>query len=194
MPRAECPAGLSERTTKRLGNAIANRTFDQDSFQVIHRRVTLFCSISVSEAVTPVPTLQRWVYPTFGAATAGGVPTRAYTTATAPGVLPTGAAYPLQFQYGSEGVLTVARTAIGKYTLSLQDDYQRLVGLYAYAAVASGTPTFAVCTENTTISNYTGTGVPGSIVGLAFWDFAAAAVDPIGMVRIVLELADATEP
>lgn len=173
---------------------MASRTFDQDSFQLVHKRVTLFATISVSEAVTPVASLMRWVYPTFGAALAGGVATRSYTTATVPGTLPTGAAYPVQYQYGTEGVLSVVRTAIGKYTLTLQDDYQRLLGINAYAAVASGTPVFALCTENTTISNFTGTGITGSIIGLAFWDFAAAAVDPIGQVRLQIELADATEP
>jgi len=89
----------------------------------------------------------------------------------------------------------VTRTAVGLYTLKLQDNYQRLMDLNAYAAVAGGTPVFAKVTENTTISNYTGAAVAqnGSVIGLAFWDFAAAAVDPIGTVRIALTLADATE-
>lgn len=152
--------------------------------------VHLFASFSVSEAVTPVPTLQKWNYPTFGT----GANARTYTSVAAPGTLPTGAAYPLQFQYGAEGVFSVTRTAIGKYTLALQDDYQRLMYVDAYASVASGTPVFAKVTENTTISDFSGAGIPGAIVGLAFWDFAAAAVDPISVVRVHLILADATEP
>lgn len=134
--------------------------------------------------------LQKWNYPVFGV----GVNSRTYTAAATAAALPTGAAYPLQYQAGSEGILSIVRTAVGKYTLKLQDNYQRLVDLNAYAAVASGTPVFAKCTENTTTSNYTGAGVTGSVIGLAFWDFAAAAVDPIGMVRLSLTLADATEP
>lgn len=169
---------------------MANRTFDQDSFQMVKRRVTLFADFTVSEAVTPVPTLNKWNYPTFGV----GVNARTYTAAATAAALPTGAAYPLQYRAGFEGILSIARTAVGKYTLKLQDNYQRLMFVAGHAAVASGTPVFANVTENTTISNYTGAGVTGSVVGLAFWDFAAAAVDPIGEVRLILELADATEP
>ncbi len=169
---------------------MANRTFDQDSFQLVKKRVTLFADITVSEAVTPVPVLNRWIYPTFGV----GLNARTYQPAATAAALPTGAAYPLQYAAGAEGVLSIVRTAIGKYTLKLQDNYQRLLFVDGHAAVASGTPVFAKVTENTTISNYTGIGVTGSVIGIAFWDFAAAAVDPIGEVRLILELADATEP
>lgn len=151
--------------------------------------VDLFCSFSVSEAVTPVPTLLKWNYPTFGI----GVNSRTYTAA-ATGTLPTGAAYPQQYNAGAEGVYSIARTAAGKYTLTLQDKYQRLVGLNAYPSVASGTPVFAICSENTTITSMNPTTGAGSIIGLAFWDFAGVAVDPIGAVRVNLVLADATEP
>jgi len=167
---------------------MAQRTFDQDSFQVIRRKVTLHASISVSEAVTPVPTLLKWNYPVFDV----GVNARTYTAATTASGLPSGAAYPRQYQSGAEGVLSVARTAVGLYTIVLQDPYQRLVDLNAYAAVAGGTPVFAHCTENTTISSYAA--AAGSTIGLAFWDFAAAAVDPIGVVRLTFTLADSTAP
>ncbi len=169
---------------------MANRTFDQDSFQLIKRMVTLFCDFTVSESVTPVPTLNRWVYPTFGA----GLNARTYVPAATAAGLPSGAAYPLQYQSGTEGVLSIVRTAIGKYTLKLQDPYQRLVGLHAFPSGASGTPVFAMCSENTTISSYASIPSTGATIGLAFWDFAAAAVDPIGHVRMMLVLADATEP
>lgn len=169
---------------------MANRTFDQDSFQLVKRRVTLFADITVSEAVTPVPTLNKWNYPCFGV----GTNARTYTAAATAAALPTGAAYPLQYRAGTEGVLSITRTAVGLYTLKLQDNYQRLIGLQAFEATAGGTSTFARLSENTTISNYTGAGVTGSVIGLAFWDYANAAVDPIGEVRIQLELADATEP
>ncbi len=168
---------------------MANRTFDQDNYSLIKRMVHLFADFSVSEAVTPVPTLQKWNYPTFGI----GAAARTYTAAATASTLPTGAAYPLQYQAGSEGVLSVTRTAVGLYTLKLQDNYQRLMGLMAFPSGAGGTPVFALVSENTTISNYTGAGVTGSVIGLAFWDFAAAAVDPIGHVRLTLILADATE-
>ncbi len=169
---------------------MANRTFDQDSFQLIHRMVHLFASVSISEAVTPVPVLQKWNYPTFGNPIAiGGVAAQTYSAAPTAAGLPSGVAYPRQYQSGAEGVLSIARTAVGKYTLTLQDPYQRLMFVDGYAAVASGTPVFAKVTDNVTITD-----MPGNVVGLAFWDFAAAAVDPIGMVRLHLILADATEP
>lgn len=150
--------------------------------------MTLFADMTVSEAVTPVPVLNKWVYPTFGV----GANARTYVAAATAAALPSGAAYPLQYRAGAEGVLSVVRTAIGKYTFTLQDRYQRLLFVDGHAAVASGTPVFAKVTENTTITSmFTAT---GSILGIAFWDFAAAAVDPIGEVRMVFELADATEP
>ncbi len=170
---------------------MANRTFIDKSYTLIKREVRLYCSFSVSEAVTPVPTLQKWNYPTFGTGPAAFT----YTAATAATAIPTGAPYPLQYTAGSEGVFSIARTAVGLYTLKLQDAYQRLMDLNAFASLAGGTPTFAHCTENTTISDLNGaSGSPGAIVGLAFWDFAGAAVDPIGMVRVALTLADASEP
>ena len=170
---------------------MADRTFEDGKghFSLIKRKVDLYGSFSVSEAVTPVPTLYKWNYPSLGV----GVNARTYTAAPSTSALPSGTGpWPNQWVGGAEGVYSITRTAIGLYTLVLQDKYQRLIDLHAYASVAGGTPVFAHCTENTTISNMMPT-TPGSIIGLAFWDFAAAAVDPIGMVRIHLELADATE-
>jgi hypothetical protein len=169
---------------------MANRLFDQDSFQLVKRRVTLFADFTQVEAGTPVPVLQKWNYPTFGV----GVGARTYTAAATAAALPTGAAYPLQYRAGAEGVLSIERTAVGLYTLKLQDNYQRLLGLSFFVAAAAGASTVAKLNENTTISNYTGAGVTGSVIGLAFLDFAGAAVDPIGEVRLQIELADATEP
>lgn len=170
---------------------MANRTFSPDLGTLAKSWRKLFCTISVTEAVTPVPSLLKWNYPTFGG---GGPNAFTYTAAAVPSTLPTGAGpYPKQYEAGTEGVLTVVRTAIGKYTLTLQDNYQRLVNVNAYAAVASGTPVFAICTENTTITNLRTTSGLG-VIGLAFWDFNGAAVDPIGNVRIALELLDASEP
>jgi hypothetical protein len=168
---------------------MASRTFIDSNFSLIKRMVQLFLDISVSEAVTPVPTLQKWNYPVFGT----GPTARTYTAAPSASTLPSGPGpYPLQYAAGSEGVLSIARTAVGLYTLTLQDNYQRLVGLNAFPSGAGGTPVFARVSENTTITNMSNS--VGSIIGLAFWDFAALAVDPIGHVRISLVLQDATEP
>lgn len=165
---------------------MANRAFDQDSFQLVKRRVTLFCDITFPE-VAADPTLNKWNYPTFGM----GVNARTYTAAATAASLPSGAAYPRQYQSGSEGVLSIVRTAAGLYTLTLQDPYQRLLGIESLEVAAGGTSTFARVTENSTISDFTGT---PAVIGLAFWDYANAAVDPLGEVRLTLELADATEP
>lgn len=168
---------------------MANRTYIDSNFSLVKRMVQLFCTINVSEAATPVPSLQKWNYPTFGT----GPNARTYTAApTSAGIPSSTGAYPLQYTAGSEGFFSVARTGTGLYTLTLQDQYQRMVGLRAYVSAAGGTPVFAQVTENTTITNMAGT--PGSIIGLAFWDFAAAAVDPIGAVRLAFVFADATEP
>lgn len=166
---------------------MAQRSFIDSNFTLVKREVRLYATISVAEAVTPVPTLLKWNYGTFGT----GPNVRTYTAAPT-GTVPSSAGnYPLQYQVGAEGVLSVTRTATGLYTLRLQDNYQRLVGMNAYAAVAGGTPVFAKLTENTTITNMGSPG--GSLIGLAFWDFAAAAVDPIGTVRLSFNLQDATE-
>ncbi len=167
---------------------MANRTYDQDSFQIIRRMVTLFADITIAEAGTPVPVLNKWNYPTFG----GGPVARTYTAAPTAATLPTGSAYPKQYEAGAEGVLSIVRTAAGLYTLRLQDNYQRLMGLSFFIASAAGASLVGKLNENTTISNYLAPS--GSIIGLAFLDFAGVAVDPIGHVRLSLVLADSTAP
>ena len=168
---------------------MANRSYIDKHYSLVKRLVHLFCDFDTTEAVTPVPSLQKWNYPVFGQ----GVNARTYTAATTASTLPSGSPYPLQYGAGSEGVLDVTRTAVGLYTFRLQDNYQRLMFVDGHAAVAAGTPVFAKVTENTTITSLGPTSGIG-IVGVAFWDFAAAAVDPIGHVRMHFILADATEP
>lgn len=167
---------------------MANRTFIDKNYSIVKRMVELYCTFTVTEG-TAVTTLQKWNYPVFGT----GPTARTYTAATSASTLPSGSPYPLQYGAGSEGVLDVTRTGIGKYTFRLQDNYQRVLFLAGHAAGASGTPVFAIATENTTVTNLGSTAGTG-IIGVAFWDFAAAAVDPIGSVRMKFTLADATEP
>ncbi len=168
---------------------MANRTGNQDGTALIKKMVHLFADITITEAVTPVPVLNKWNYPVFG----GGVAARTYTAAASTPVPPTSAGnYPGQYQIGAEGIMLVTRTAVGLYTLRLQDNYQRLMAMTFFIAGAAGASTVARLNENTTISNYVAQG--GSLIGLAFLDFAGAAVDPIGHVRLELILADATEP
>lgn len=166
---------------------MANRTFIDKNYSLVKRVVQLFADITAVEAGASV-TLNQWNYGTFGV----GPTIRTYTAApTTPAVPSSAGNYPGQYQIGSEGVMAVARTATGLWTLRLQDNYQRLIGLNFFVAAAAGTSAVGKLNENTTISNYTAAG--GSLIGLAWLDFAGAAVDPIGHVRLHLTLADASE-
>ena len=167
---------------------MANRTFIDANFSLIKRMVQLFATIEQAEAVTPVPILEKWNYGTFNS----GPTIRTYTAAPTTPAVPTSAGnFPGQYQIGSEGVMTVVRTATGLWTVRVQDNYQRLVGLNAYQVAAAGTSIFMRVDENSTISNMTAAG--GSIIGLAFSSSVGVAVDPIGTVRLHLTLQDASE-
>lgn len=167
-----------------------NRSMIDKNYSLVKRMVDLFLTINVVEG-THATTLLKWNYGTFNQ----GPNIRTYTAAAVPATaLPTGnGPWPDQYQAGSEGSYSITRASTGLYTLVLQDNYERLVGLAAYAASAGGTPTFASISENTTISN-TATVSGTAVIGLAFWDFAGSLVDPIGQVRIHLTLADSSSP
>lgn len=168
---------------------MAARSFIDKQYSVAKKLVHLFADITVTEAVTPVPVLNRWNYGTFGT----GPIVNTYTAAATTPVPPSNAGnYAAQYQIGSEGVMLVTRTATGLYTLRLQDNYMRLMGLNFFIAAAAGASAVGKLNENTTISDYDAPG--GALVGLAFLDFAGAAVDPIGHVRLHLILADSTAP
>ena len=168
---------------------MSSRSFIDKQYSVAKKLVHLFADITVSEGGTPVPTLNRWNYGTFGS----GPTVNTYTAAPTTPVPPSNSGnYASQFQIGSEGVMMVTRTATGLYTLRLQDNYMRLMGLGFFIAAAAGSSAVGKCNENTTISNLGAAG--GSLIGLAFLDFAGAAVDPIGHMRLHLILADSTAP
>lgn len=170
---------------------MANRTFMDQSFTLIKREVRLYADVTSSEAVTPIVTLQRWNYPTLGTGTAGIV--RTYTAAPGATAIPSGTGpYPLQYTAGSEGFFSVTRTAAGKWTVVLQDAYQRLLMVNAMQSNSGGVATFVTCNEDTAITSMATT--PGSTIGLKFSSAAGAAVDPIGTVRLQFILGDATEP
>ncbi len=150
--------------------------------------VHLFADVTSAEG-THVVTLNKYNYGTFAA----GPNINTYTAAATAAAIPVSAGnYPLQYTAGWEGIFSVTRTGVGLWTIKLQDNYNRLLVPYAYPSTAGGTPTFASMSENTTITNMASAG--GSLIGLAFWDFAGVAVDPIGHVRLSLILCDATEP
>jgi hypothetical protein len=167
---------------------VANRSFIDSNFSLVKRMVHLFGCVSAAEGATTV-ILKKWNYPTLGAGTLA----RTYSAAATASALPSGAApYPLQYAAGSEGIRSVTRTATGKWTVTLQDNYQRMVGLNFYEANAGGVSTVVKLCEDTTLTNMAAAG--GSVIGLKFSSAAGAAADPIGDVRLELILQDATEP
>ena len=167
---------------------MANRTFIDKNYSLVKRVVRLWADVLQEEAVTPVPVLRKWNYGTFNS----GPNIRTYTAAATTPVPATSTGnFPSQYAVGTEGVATVTRTATGLWTVRLQDNYLRLLGLDFFVASAAGASAVGKLNENTTITNLSAAG--GSIIGLAFLDFAGAAVDPIGEVRLCFDLCDASE-
>ncbi len=167
---------------------MSNRTFIDSNFSLVKRMVHLFGAFSVGE--TGTPTLLKWNYPTFG----GGVNARTYTAAPTSTLTPAAGNYPLQYQAGSEGIRSVARTATGLWTVTLQDNYQRMVGLTGFTRVAGGAAKIVGFNENTTITNMASGG--GSVIGVSLISATTALADPTSgdVVLLTFILADATEP
>lgn len=153
---------------------MSNRTLQQRNLTVIKGEVGVYCAVSVAAA--GAVTLQKWNYPTLG--TGGRTYTAAQTGTAALG-------YPQQYQAGSEGVRSVARTAAGLWTVTFQDPYQRLIGLSVYSSLAGGLSAVVAVHENTTISNLTAQ--TGGIVGIVLLSATGTAVDPASGERINLK-------
>ena len=137
------------------------------------------------------PVLQKWVYPTLGGASAGNAP-RTYVAAPTTGG---GTTFPTRYAQGFEGIFSVARTGgVGLWTVTLQDAYQRLLGLRIDMALAGGLGNVTDVCENTSVSNMNAAG--GSVIGLTLLSAAGAAADPSAgsTVRVEFVLHDATEP
>ena len=164
---------------------MANRSFVDSNFTLVKRQVTLYAAVSVGAA--GAVTLQKWGYPTLGA---GG---QSYATAPT-GAVPVGAAYPNQYQVGAEGVLSVTRTAAGLWTVKLQDNYQRCLGVTAQGQLAGGLSAIVNVGLNSTITSMTAAN--GSVIGLALLSATATAADPASgeTILLTIQLADATEP
>ena len=170
---------------------MAQRMFNESQLHLQKRVRVLFGVVSVGAA--GAVTLQRWIYPKLGQ---GVVGTTVQTYAAAPTTAPlaTAGAYPTQYQRGSEGVGGVTRTAAGLWTVTLQDNYQRLLQATAHQSIAGGLSNIIAVGENSTITNMMAAG--GSIIGLALLSATATAADPTAGSSIIfrLELHDASEP
>lgn len=166
---------------------MADRAYIDSSFTLIKKEVRLYFAVSVGES--GAVTLQKWNYPVFGMGTAA----QTYTAAATGSVTSTTGNYPNRYQYGAEGVMSVTRTAAGLWTIRLQDNYQRMLGLYGYATLAGGLSNIVTVAENSTISSMNAAG--GSLIGLALLDTTAQAADPTSGIRmnIGLHLSNATE-
>lgn len=164
------------------------RTYVDKQYALIKYEIRLYASVSVGAA--GAVTLQKWNYPVFGT----GPNARTYTAATT-GTAPTTAGnYPNRYTAGAEGVFSVTRTGAGLWTILLQDNYQRMVGMTGFVAVAGGLANIVTIAENTTISNMTSPG--GSVIGLAMLSATGVAADPTAgsSVRLCFTLANGTEP
>lgn len=167
---------------------MADRTFIDKQYSLVKRRVELYAAVLVGAA--GAVSLRRWNYPTFGA----GPNARTYTAAPPANALPTGSPYPLQHQCGAEGVRSVTRTGAGLWTVQLQDNYQRVLGLSVTTDVAGGLATVIAAALNTTVTNMASVG--GSTIGVALLSATGTALDPTAgdLILLNLTLADATEP
>jgi hypothetical protein len=161
------------------------RTMQQEKLGLQKRRVELWAFIAVPTGTTPV--LQKYNYPQLGV---GGRTLSAAPTAAAP------LGFPQSYGAGSEGIFSVARTATGLWTLTLQDNYQRLLSVHGHHEITAGTANIIAVTTNPAVTSMSTTN--GSVIGIALLSATATLADPTAgatsLVRIKLELQDATEP
>jgi len=166
---------------------MANRTFVELNYTLVKRKVELYAAVSVGAA--GAVTLQKWNYPTLG----GGANAQTYTAAPS-ATAGVGNRYPLQYNSGAEGVYSVTRTGAGLWTVKLQDNYQRCLGVTANGQLAGGLSAIVGVGLNSTITDMTAQG--GSVLGLALLSATGTALDPAAdeLMLLAFILADATEP
>lgn len=166
---------------------MADRLLNRDRGSVLKGLVDVFCVVDVGAA--GAVTLQQWNYPTFGA----GPDARTYTAAPTTGG---SVAWPGRAAQGDAGVYTVARTAAGLWTVTLQDFYDRLVGMSFYSSLAGGLSAVVAIHENTTITAMGTAANGGSVIGVALLSATATALDPADgeTITIHFTLQNASEP
>jgi hypothetical protein len=167
---------------------VANRTYDQYDLTIQKRVCTLWAEVAVPSGTTPV--LQKYNYPVFGTG-----PSARTLTAAATAAAPLG--FPNNYQAGAEGIFSVARTGAGLWTITLQDNYQRVLSVHGHMACGAAVNTNIIAvTENTSITNLASAN--GSIIGVKLLSSANTPADPTAdastLIRICIKLQDATEP
>lgn len=166
---------------------MANRTFQEKQLSLVKRLVKLYVTVSVGGG--GAVTLKKRTYTAMGSG--GTAATSSLTSAPTTGV---------GYAVGDAvGVRSVARADTGKWTVTLSDSYQYLLGVVlALTSNTTGVATAAqvgIVSGSTTPTTNTAVG-NGGVVTVQFVDFAGAAVDPASGDTIVLELTlgDASEP
>lgn len=137
---------------------MADRFFQQFQYRLEKGVVTLHAHVAIG--ASGAPTLQAW-----------NPATAAYTTAG------TG---------GFSGIKSIARTSAGLYTVTLQNSYQRLLGVEAIFALAGGLSVVADVGVNTTTTNVRSATAP--TVGIACMTATATAGDPDSGCQMDLEI------
>jgi hypothetical protein len=167
---------------------MANRGYIDKNYTLVKGQVELYCTVSVGAA--GAVTLQKWNYPGLAPSSSAA---RTYSAAPTTGG---GPAFPLQTAQGAEGVFSVARTGTGLWTITLQDAYQRLIGLTGFSSLAGGLSAVVAVHENTSITNMN-SGTPArSVLGVALLGSTGTAVDPASGERLTLRftLQNSTAP
>lgn len=164
----------------------ANRTFNPSDLSLLKKERIIRAFITVPTGTTPV--LQKWNYGAFNTGTAANTLSAAATTG--------GSTTPYnKYAQGDAGVFSVARTATGLWTLTLQDNYRRLLHVSGDMSIAGGTANIIAVVENPTITNISAANQ--GIVGIALLSATGTLADPTAaattLIRIKIELADATE-
>lgn len=141
--------------------------FTVDKLNSFQKGLVLLHARVLMSGTTPV--LQKWNYPAINSGALGSYSTAPSSLAQSGGM---GTA-----QIGCEGVKSIARTDVGLWTVTLQDNYQRLLlAPIVTQSLAGGLSTIIACGENTTISSMGASG--GSVIGLALLSATATAADP----------------
>ena len=168
---------------------MASRQFDILGMTIPKRTVTLWAAVAVPSGTAPV--LQKWNYGQFGGGSTSAA--RTYTAAPTTGG---GTSYPTRYAQGADGIFSVTRTGVGLWTLSLQDNYQRVLNVSGSMAIDGGLANIVAVAENLSLQNMSAVG--GSTIGVALLSATGAAADPTAsastLVRIQIELCDASEP
>ena len=178
---------------------MANRTFIDKSYSLVKREVRLYAAVQVGAA--GAVTLLKWNYPTLGTGTGPAALARTYSAAPLPTSLPSGAAYPLQYGAGAEGVRSVTRADVGGWVVTLQDAYQRILKV-DFTAFATGSGSGIATMDLLNSGGQSAAGFlptpafPANSFGLLFRNAAGTIADPTSGITVLLAitLMDATEP